>query len=306
MHKALREVLGAHVQQRGSMVNGDRTRFDFVHTSPMTREQINEVEDIVNKEILRNAPTQTRVMPIDEAKKTNAVMLFGEKYGENVRVLNIGSSCELCGGTHVQRTGDIGMFKIISESGISAGVRRVEAVTGMAALHYAQNQEEIIREVAEELKAPALEVVSKVVDTVEHLKRTEKDLNALKVKFAQAGAAHMASQAQDVNGVAVLVTEMKGIETKELRNSVDGLKDQLKSGVIVLIKSEDGKASAAVGVTKDLVGKIKAGDVMKFVAEQLGGKGGGRPDFAQGGGAAPADMNALLGKTRTFITEKLA
>ena len=306
MHKALREVLGAHVQQRGSMVNGDRTRFDFVHTSPMTREQINEVEDIVNKEILRNAPTQTRVMPIDEAKKTNAVMLFGEKYGENVRVLNIGSSCELCGGTHVQRTGDIGMFKIISESGISAGVRRVEAVTGMAALHYAQNQEEIIREVAEELKAPALEVVSKVVDTVEHLKRTEKDLNALKVKFAQAGAAHMASQAQDVNGVAVLVTEMKGIETKELRNSVDGLKDQLKSGVIVLIKSEDGKASAAVGVTKDLVGKIKAGDVMKFVAEQLGGKGGGRPDFAQGGGAAPADMNVLLGKTRTFITEKLA
>ena len=189
MHKALREVLGAHVQQRGSMVNGDRTRFDFVHTSPMTREQINEVEDIVNKEILRNAPTQTRVMPIDEAKKTNAVMLFGEKYGEKVRVLNIGSSCELCGGTHVQRTGDIGMFKIISESGISAGVRRVEAVTGMAALHYAQNQEEIIREVAEELKAPALEVVSKVVDTVEHLKRTEKDLNALKVKFAQAGAA---------------------------------------------------------------------------------------------------------------------
>ena len=169
------------------------------------------------------------------------------------------------------------MFKIISESGISAGVRRVEAVTGMAALHYAQNQEEIIREVAEELKAPALEVVSKVVDTVEHLKRTEKDLNALKVKFAQAGAAHVASQAQDVNGV-----------------------------VIVLIKSEDGKASAAVGVTKDLVGKIKAGDVMKFVAEQLGGKGGGRPDFAQGGGAAPADMNALLGKTRTFITEKLA
>ena len=306
MHKALREVLGAHVQQRGSMVNGDRTRFDFVHTSPMTREQINEVEDIVNKEILRNAPTQTRVMPIDEAKKTNAVMLFGEKYGEKVRVLNIGSSCELCGGTHVQRTGDIGMFKIISESGISAGVRRVEAVTGMAALHYAQNQEEIIREVAEELKAPALEVVSKVVDTVEHLKRTEKDLNALKVKFAQAGAAHVASQAQDVNGVKVLVTEMKGIETKELRNSVDGLKDQLKSGVIVLIKSEDGKASAAVGVTKDLVGKIKAGDVMKFVAEQLGGKGGGRPDFAQGGGAAPADLNALLGKIRTFITEKLA
>lgn len=306
MHKALREVLGAHVQQRGSMVNGDRTRFDFVHTGPLTREQIVEVEDIVNKEILRNTPTLVRVMSLDDAKKTDAVMLFGEKYGENVRVLNIGSSCELCGGTHVERTGDIGMFKIVSESGISAGVRRVEAVTGMAALHFAQNQEAIIGEISEELKSPSSEVVTKVVETVTHLKRAEKELGALKVKLAQSGAANVASQAVDVNGVKLLVTEMKGIETKELRNSIDRLKDQLQSAVIVLIKSEDGKASAAVGVTKDLVDKIKAGDVMKFLAGELGGKGGGRPDFAQGGGNAPADMNALVNKVKAHLTEELA
>lgn len=306
MHKALREVLGAHVQQRGSMVNGDRTRFDFVHTGPLTHEQIVAVEDIVNREILRNTPTHVRVMPLDEAKKTEAIMLFGEKYGEKVRVLNIGSSCELCGGTHVQRTGDIGMFKIISESGISAGVRRVEAVTGMAALHFSQKQETIIGEISEELKSPSSEVVTKVIETVTHLKKAEKELGALKVKLAQSGAANVAAQAVDVNGVKVLVTEMKGIETKELRNSIDRLKDQLGSAVIVLVKSEDGKASAAVGVTKDLVSKIKAGDVMKFLAGELGGKGGGRPDFAQGGGNAPADMNALLGKVKTHLTEEVS
>lgn len=269
MHKALREVLGQHVQQRGSMVNGDRTRFDFVHTSPMTAEQIREVEDIVNKEILRNTATHVRVMPLDEAKKTEAVMLFGEKYGENVRVLNIGSSCELCGGTHVQRTGDIGMFKIVSESGISAGVRRVEAVTGMSALRYTQKQEAIIHEVAEEFKAPTDEVVSKVVETVDHLKRAEKELDTIKVQLAQASASSFAAKAEDIDGAKLLVTEMKGVETKALRDSVDSLKDQLKSAAVVLVKVEDGKASIAVGVTKDLVSKVKAGDVAKFIAENL-------------------------------------
>ena len=305
MHKALREVLGQHVQQRGSMVNGDRTRFDFVHTSPMTAEQIREVEDIVNKEILRNTATHVRVMPLDEAKKTEAVMLFGEKYGENVRVLNIGSSCELCGGTHVQRTGDIGMFKIVSESGISAGVRRVEAVTGMSALRYTQKQEAIIHEVAEEFKAPTDEVVSKVVETVDHLKRAEKELDTIKVQLAQAGASSVAAKAEDIGGAKLLVTEMKGVETKALRDSVDSLKDQLKSAAVVLVKVEGGKASIAVGVTKDLVSKVKAGDVVKFIAEKLGGKGGGRPDFAQGGGNAPADLSALLAQTKTFVAEKL-
>lgn len=305
MHKALREVLGQHVQQRGSMVNGDRTRFDFVHTSPMTAEQIREVEDIVNKEILRNTATHVRVMPLDEAKKTEAVMLFGEKYGENVRVLNIGSSCELCGGTHVQRTGDIGMFKIVSESGISAGVRRVEAVTGMSALRYTQKQEAIIHEVAEEFKAPTDEVVSKVVETVDHLKRAEKELDTIKVQLAQASASSFAAKAEDIDGAKLLVTEMKGVETKALRDSVDSLKDQLKSAAVVLVKVEDGKASIAVGVTKDLVSKVKAGDVAKFIAEKLGGKGGGRPDFAQGGGNAPADLSALLAETKAFVAEKL-
>ena len=305
MHKALREVLGQHVQQRGSMVNGDRTRFDFVHTSPMTAEQICEVEDIVNKEILRNTATHVRVMPLDEAKTTEAVMRFGEKYGENVRVLNIGSSCELCGGTHVQRTGDIGMFKIVSESGISAGVRRVEAVTGMSALRYTQKQEAIIHEVAEEFKAPTDEVVSKVVETVDHLKRAEKELDTIKVQLAQAGASSVAAKAEDIGGAKLLVTEMKGVETKALRDSVDSLKDQLKSAAVVLVKVEDGKASIAVGVTKDLVSKVKAGDVVKFIAEKLGGKGGGRPDFAQGGGNAPADLSALLAQTKAFVAEKL-
>ncbi len=305
MHKALREVLGAHVQQKGSMVNGERTRFDFAHTGPMTHEQIEQVEDIVNQEILRNAPTVVRVMPLEEARKTNAVMLFGEKYGETVRVLNIGSSCELCGGTHVERTGDIGTFKIISESGISAGVRRVEAVTGMNALHFTQRQESILQDVAARLKSPIEDIVTKVNDSLAELKHLEKELDTIKVKLAQSGAANAAGKAIDVNGVKVLVTEMKGVETKALRDSVDRLKDQLKSAVIVLLKVENGKSSIAVGVTKDQTSKIKAGEIVSFVAQELGGKGGGRPDFAQGGGAAPKDMNEFLKKTTGFISEKL-
>ncbi len=197
------------------------------------------------------------------------------------------------------------MFKIVSESGISAGVRRVEAVTGMSALRYTQKQEAIIHEVAEGFKAPTDEVVSKVVETVDHLKRAEKELDTIKVQLAQAGASSVAAKAEDIGGAKLLVTEMKGVETKALRDSVDSLKDQLKSAAVVLVKVEDGKASIAVGVTKDLVSKVKAGDVVKFIAEKLGGKGGGRPDFAQGGGNAPADLSALLAQTKTFVAEKL-
>lgn len=306
MHKALREVLGSHVQQRGSMVNGERTRFDFVHNSPMTEEQIFQVEDIVNKEILRNTQTMTRVMPIDEAKKTEAVMLFGEKYGEVVRVLNIGSSCEFCGGTHVQRTGDIGMFKIVSESAVAAGIRRIEAVTGMNALRFTQAQEKSLEEVAAEFKAPVGEVLGKVHDTLADVKALEKELAALKTKLAQSASANVASQAEEMNGTKVLVVEMKGVETKALRDSIDKLKDTLKSGVIVLLKSDEGKASVAVGVTKDLVGKIKAGEVVAFTAAELGGKGGGRPDFAQGGGNAPESMGKVIADVKKFISEKLA
>lgn len=306
MHKALREVLGSHVQQRGSMVNGERTRSDFVHNGPMTEEQIFQVEDIVNKEILRNTQTMTRVMPIDEAKKTEAVMLFGEKYGEVVRVLNIGSSCEFCGGTHVQRTGDIGMFKIVSESAVAAGIRRIEAVTGMNALRFTQTQEKLLEEVAAEFKAPVGEVLGKVHDTLADVKALEKELAVLKTKLAQSASANVASQAEEMNGTKVLVVEMKGVETKALRDSIDKLKDTLKSAIIVLLKSDEGKASVAVGVTKDLVGKIKAGEVVAFTAAELGGKGGGRPDFAQGGGNAPENMGKVIADVKKFISEKLA
>lgn len=306
MHKALREVLGSHVQQRGSMVNGERTRFDFVHNGPMTEEQIFQVEDIVNKEILRNTQTMTRVMPIDEAKKTEAVMLFGEKYGEVVRVLNIGSSCEFCGGTHVQRTGDIGMFKIVSESAVAAGIRRIEAVTGMNALRFTQIQEKLLEEVAAEFKAPVGEVLGKVHDTLADVKALEKELAVLKTKLAQSASANVASQAEEMNGTKLLVVEMKGVETKALRDSIDKLKDTLKSAIIVLLKSDEGKASVAVGVTKDLVGKIKAGEVVAFTAAELGGKGGGRPDFAQGGGNAPENMGKVIADVKKFISEKLA
>lgn len=306
MHKALREVLGSHVQQRGSMVNGERTRFDFVYNGPMTEEQIFQVEDIVNKEILRNTQTMTRVMPIDEAKKTEAVMLFGEKYGEVVRVLNIGSSCEFCGGTHVQRTGDIGMFKIVSESAVAAGIRRIEAVTGMNALRFTQTQEKLLEEVAAEFKAPVGEVLGKVHDTLADVKALEKELAVLKTKLAQSASANVASQAEEMNGTKVLVVEMKGVETKALRDSIDKLKDTLKSAIIVLLKSDEGKASVAVGVTKDLVGKIKAGEVVAFTAAELGGKGGGRPDFAQGGGNAPENMGKVIADVKKFISEKLA
>ncbi len=305
MHKALREVLGEHVQQKGSMVNGERTRFDFAHTHPMTEEQIFQVEDKVNREILANSPTMTREMALEDARKTRAVMLFGEKYGDRVRVLNIGSSCELCGGTHVQRTGDIGMFKIVSESAVAAGIRRVEAVTGINALHFTQSQEDMLEHVAHTLKAPTSDVVMKVDETLAAYKKLEKEMEAIKMKLAQANASEAAAKAIDVDGTKVLVTEMKGIETKALRNSVDELKDQLKNGVVVLVKVDDGKASIAIGVTKNLTQKVKAGDLMKYIAGLLGGRGGGRPDFAQGGGNAPANLGQFLDNVRNHITQEL-
>ncbi len=305
MHKALRTVLGNHVQQKGSMVNGERTRFDFAHGKAMTAEQITAVEDIVNREILANSATICRVMPLEEAKKTSAMMLFGEKYGETVRVLNIGSSCEFCGGTHVARTGDIGMFKIISESAVAAGVRRVEAVTGLNALHYAQNQENMLGTLALRLKAPVGEVVHKVEENVSTVKKLEKELDTLKSKLARADASDVASKAIDVNGIKVLVTEMKDLEVKALRESIDKLKDQLKEGVVVLVKEAEGKASVAVGVTKNLTDKIKAGDIMGYIAKELEGRGGGRPDFAQGGGHTPKNLSKFLDTTRNRIKDML-
>lgn len=305
LHKALREVLGEHVQQKGSLVTPERLRFDFAHTGPLTTAQIREVEQIVNREILRNTKTIVRTMPIEEAKKTRAVMLFGEKYGEVVRVLNIGSSCEFCGGTHVDKTGDIGLFKIVSEAGVAAGIRRIEALTGLNTLSFLENCEDALTKTANAFKVPVEDVPSKAEETVESLKHLEKEVDILKTKIAQKDAAALLAKAKDVAGVKVLTIEMKNIETKGLRDAVDSLKAQLGSSVVVLMKKDENKAAIAVGVSKDLTTRIKAGEIVSFVAGLLGGRGGGRPDFAQGGGAVPADMNAVLEQAFGFVTGKL-
>ena len=275
MHKALREVLGEHVQQKGSLVNAERTRFDFAHNAPVTDAQIRQIEAIVNAEILSNAAAQARVMDIESAKATGAMMLFGEKYGDTVRVLDIGSSRELCGGTHVQRTGDIGLFKVVGESGVAAGVRRVEAVTGANALAYLQQLEDTVGAAAATLKAPAAELGSRLGQMVDQVKSLEKEIAALKGKLASAQGDELAGSAVDVNGVKVLAAKLDGADAKTLRETMDKLKDKLKSAVIVLGAVDGDKVQIAAGVTADAVAKVKAGELANFVAGQVGGKGGG-------------------------------
>jgi alanyl-tRNA synthetase len=301
LHKALREVLGTHVQQRGSMVNAERTRFDFVHHGPVTEEQIKAVEAIVNSEILRNTATSVRELPIEEAKKTGAMMLFGEKYGEKVRVVDIGSSCEFCGGTHVARTGDIGLFKIVSECGVAAGIRRIEAVTGLNSLALIQADKAVIHNIASALKTSENDVVEKAADTVNLVKQLEKEIEQLRNKLANAEVEKLVSRAKKQNGVSVLVASVKGVEPKALREVVDNLQAKLQPAVVAIISLQADKSSIAVGVNKELVSKVKAGAVVSFMAQQLGGKGGGRPDFAQGGGALPADVTAYLAECEKFI-----
>jgi alanyl-tRNA synthetase len=284
MHKALREVLGEHVQQKGSLVDTDKTRFDFVHNAPMTDEEINRVEQIVNAEILANAQTQARVMDIESAQKTGAMMLFGEKYGDQVRVLDIGSSRELCGGTHVSRTGDIGLFKITAESGVAAGVRRLEATTGEGALKLVQAQQALLNQVAAELKSPAHELTIKISQLLDSQKSLEKELARLKSKLASSQGDDLADQATEINGVKVLAANLEGADANALRETMDKLKDKLKSAAIVLASVNDGKVSLAAGVTSDLISKLKAGDLVNHVASQVGGKGGGKPDMAMAGG----------------------
>jgi alanyl-tRNA synthetase len=262
MHKALREVLGEHVQQKGSLVDADKTRFDFVHNAPMTDAEIAEVERKVNAEILNNAATQARVMDIESAQKTGAMMLFGEKYGDEVRVLDIGTSRELCGGTHVNRTGDIGLFKIYAESGVAAGVRRVEATTGTGALKLINTQQTLISQLASDLKAPTNEIVNKVAQLNEHAKALEKELARLKSKLASGQGDDLASQAIDINGIKVLAAMLEGADANALRETIDKLKDKLKTAVIVLAsantgKDGDGKVSLVAGVTQDVIANIK-------------------------------------------------
>jgi alanyl-tRNA synthetase len=305
MHKALREVLGAHVQQKGSLVNADRTRFDFAHNAPVTDAQIREIETRVNDEIIANAATQARVMDIESAQKTGAMMLFGEKYGESVRVLDIGSSRELCGGTHVARTGDIGLFKVVAESGVAAGVRRIEAITGQNALAYLQQLEETVGAAAATLKAPVAELGSRLGQVVDHVKALEKEVAALKGKLASAQGDELLKQALDIKGVKLLVAKLDGADTKTLRESMDKLKDKLKTAVIVLGAVDGDKVQIAAGVTNDTTAKVKAGELANFVAAQVGGKGGGKPDMAMAGGTEPAKLAAALASVEAWVTAKL-
>ena len=304
MHKALREVLGAHVQQKGSLVDPDKTRFDFTHNAPMTDEQIREVERRVNGEILANIATQARVMDIESAQKTGAMMLFGEKYGDTVRVLDIGSSRELCGGTHVRATGDIGFFTITAEGGVAAGVRRVEATTGLSALRYVQGMEDTLGGVAGTLKVAPGEVPARVGALLEQMRDLEKEMNALKSRLAAAQGDELVNQAVDVAGIKVLAATLAGADAKALRETLDKLKDKLKTAAIVLATVDGGKVQLAAGVTADSVGRVKAGELVNFVAQQVGGKGGGKPDLAMAGGTDPSRLAAALASVPGWVGER--
>jgi len=309
MHKALREVLGAHVQQKGSLVTPERTRFDFAHNAPLTDAQIAQVEALVNAEILGNAATQARVMGLEDAQQAGAMMLFGEKYGDEVRVLDIGSSRELCGGTHVQRTGDIGVFKIVSEGGVAAGIRRVEAVTGDNALAYLQQLEATVGGLAGTLKATPAEVPARVAAVLEHVRALEREITALKGRLASAQGDELLAQAVDVKGLKVLAATLQGADAKALRETMDKLKDKLKSAAIVLAAVDGGKVQLAAGVTADVLAsgtaRIKAGELVNFVALQVGGKGGGKPDLAMAGGTDAAALPAALASVAGWVAERI-
>jgi len=305
MHKALREVLGAHVQQKGSLVNAERTRFDFAHTAPMSDAQVRLVEALVNAEILSNAGATAQVMALDDAQKSGAMMLFGEKYGESVRVLSIGSSKELCGGTHVQRTGDIGLFKIVAESGVAAGIRRVEAVTGDNALAYLQSLEATVTSVAGALKASPGEVAGRIGHLQEQLRAMEKEVAALKGKLASSQGDELVAQAVDIKGIKVLAATLQGADAATLRTTMDQLKNKLKTAAIVLAAVDGGKVQIAAGVTADSLGRIKAGELVNFVAQQVGGKGGGKPDMAMAGGTEPAKLGSALASVAGWVAERI-
>jgi alanyl-tRNA synthetase len=304
MHKALREVLGGHVQQKGSLVDPDKTRFDFSHNAPLTSEEIARVEQIVNAEILQNHPTQAQHMSMDDAIKHGAMALFGEKYGDTVRVLDIGSSKELCGGVHVTRTGDIGLFKIVGEGGVAAGIRRVEAVTGLGALAWVQATNRKLQDAAAALKTGPDELPSRIAQVQDQVKVLEKEVAALKSKLASGQGDELAGQAVDVNGIKVLAATMDGADVTSLRETMDKLKDKLKTAAIVLASVADGKVSLIAGVTPDTTGKVKAGELVNFVAKQVGGKGGGRPDMAQAGGTDPAALPQALAGVAGWVGER--
>ena len=308
LHAALREVLGEHVSQKGSLVAPERLRFDFSHPQPVSAEQLLQVEQLVNRRILENLETQIRKMPLDEALQSGAMSLFGEKYDEQVRVLNIGGdfSVELCGGTHVARSGDIGLFKFVAETGIAAGVRRVEAVTGTGALEWIEQVEVQLGDLARLLKSDRGKLATKLEQTLENTRRLEKELERVKGKMASQAGAELSEQAQQVNGIAVLARNLDGADPKTLRDTVDQLKSKLGSAVIVLGTVKGDKVSLVAGVTKDSTDKVQAGDLVNYVARQVGGKGGGRPDLAQAGGNNPSALPGALAGVPDWVRERVA
>ncbi|EFC2235492.1 alanine--tRNA ligase [Escherichia coli] len=306
MHAALRQVLGTHVSQKGSLVNDKVLRFDFSHNEAMKPEEIRAVEDLVNAQIRRNLPIETNIMDLEAAKAKGAMALFGEKYDERVRVLSMGDfSTELCGGTHASRTGDIGLFRIISESGTAAGVRRIEAVTGEGAIATVHADSDRLSEVAHLLKGDSNNLADKVRSVLERTRQLEKELQQLKEQAAAQESANLSSKAIDVNGVKLLVSELSGVEPKMLRTMVDDLKNQLGSTIIVLATVAEGKVSLIAGVSKDVTDRVKAGELIGMVAQQVGGKGGGRPDMAQAGGTDAAALPAALASVKGWVSAKL-
>ncbi|HZP89316.1 MAG TPA: alanine--tRNA ligase [Burkholderiales bacterium] len=306
MHAALRQVLGRHVQQKGSLVDPWKTRFDFSHDKPLSAEEIREVERLVNEEIRRNVAVEARLMKYDEAIKAGAMALFGEKYGDEVRVIGMGDfSTELCGGTHVQRTGDIGFFKIVSQSAVAAGIRRVEAVTGEGALEYVQQQTTALEGVAEMLNAPPMEIGARLNQIMDNVRALDKELARLKSKLASAQGDELVDQAQRIGNAHVLAANLDGADVKSLRETVDKLKAKLKSAAIVLASSQGGKVTLIAGVTDDLISKVKAGELVNFVAQQVGGKGGGRADMAQAGGTDPERLPGALQSVQGWVQERL-
>ena len=307
MHWALREVLGDHVQQKGSLVNEEYLRFDFSHFQPMTDSELAQVEDLVNAEILKNRATQTRLMTMEDAKAAGAMALFGEKYGDEVRVLNIGDhSIELCGGTHVDRTGDIGLFKLIGEGGVASGVRRVEAITGIAAQQWVRQTDDTVRQLAARLRTDRGSVADKVEQLADKNRQLEKELERLKSKLASQAGGDIASQAVEIDGIKVLATALEGADTKVLRSTLDQLKDKLGAAAIVLGAADGDKVRLVAGVTKSETSRIKAGELVNHVAVQVGGRGGGRPDMAQAGGSDPAALEGALASVETWVREQLS
>ncbi len=305
-HAALRQVLGDHVQQKGSLVNADRLRFDFAHFEPMTAAQIHEVEQLVNEQILASHPVETKVMNIEEAKAAGAMALFGEKYGDDVRVVKMDAfSTELCGGTHVSGTGEIGMFRVLSESGIAAGVRRMEAVTGEGALQWADAGEAALQQIASLVKGTRDTVGEKVESLLEQNRKLEKELERLKSKLASSAGGDLATQAEEIDGVKVLAAKLEGTDSKTLRTMLDKLKEKLGSAAILLATAEGEKVTLAAGVTKDVTKKLKAGDWIREIAPIVGGKGGGRPDMAQGGGSDPSKLDAALQAAQEWAKTQL-